>query len=246
MRVKEIMVVGAVTIAGGESIVNAARLMQAENVGMLVVGNGGTVHGVITDRDLVVRCIGKGHGPDRCKVSDHLTAPAMSVDLEADVIEAARLMRERQIKRLPVMERGQLAGVISLTDVAQAFDQPLHDILFGTGRPRVSPQSTLVGRVSHYFTNLGVAGITLSAPLHKGDLAHFSGRSTRMSFKVDSMEINHRKVDAAYPGDDVAVKVPGRARPGDYVYVEAPVRAGAQGEPQAAGVGPAATGGSHR
>jgi putative protease len=84
----------------------------------------------------------------------------------------------------------------------------------------------LVGRVSHYYTDLGVAALKLEAPLHKGDHLHIAGRTTDLSLTLDSVEINRKKVEVAYAGDDVAMKVPSRVRPGDSVYVETPPRQG--------------------
>jgi CBS domain-containing protein len=224
MKTKDIMVVGVVTTGGDDSVTAAARLMRVQNVGMLVVGNGSKTEGVVTDRDLLVRCVAENHAPSQCKVSAHMTAPVIAVDAELDVLQTAKLLREKGIKRVAVTEDGKLAGVLSLTDIAQAMDEPLHDVLFGAGKPRKAPVSYFVGKVNHYFTNLGVGGVSLEAPLRTGDRVHVVGHTTSMSFTVDSLEVNHRKTDAAYPGDDIAIKVPSRVRPGDRVYVEAAPR----------------------
>ena len=224
MRVRDTMVVGAVTIRGDESVDRAAVLMREQNVGMLVVSGGQRMEGVITDRDLIVRCTGENHTPSGCKVSGHMTSPVTSVDAEADLLYAARLIRDKGIKRLPVTEGSSLTGVLSLTDIAQALDQPLHDVLFGTGKPRRVPVAVLVGRVSHYYTIPIVAALKLEAPLHKGDHLHITGRTTDISLTLDSVEINKTKVEVAYAGDDVAIKVPSRVRPGDSVYVETAAR----------------------
>jgi CBS domain-containing protein len=220
MKVKDIMAVGAVTIAGGDSVASAARLMRDQKVGMLVVGDGQELQGLVTDRDLLIRCVSEGHRPAECKVSGHMSSPVVTMDAEADVLDAAQVLREKCIKRLPVMEGGILAGVLSLTDVAQAFDRPLHDVLFGTGRLRQAPASVYVGRVDHYYSHLGVGGLALVAAIHRGDRARIVGHTTNLAFAVDSLEIDHRQVEAAYPGDEVALKVPGRVRHGDAVYIE--------------------------
>ncbi len=224
MKVKDVMVIGAVTIGADETVAQAAALMREQGVGMLVVSAGPRMEGVITDRDLIVRCTSHNHAPSSCKVSEHMTAPVESVDAETDLLQAARLLREKGIKRLPVTEGKALTGVLSLTDIAQALDQPLHDVLFGTGKPRRVPVAMLAGRVSHYYTLLTVAALKLEAPLRKGDQLHIAGRTTDLSFKLDSMEIHKKKAEVAYPGDDVAIKVPSRVRPGDAVYVESPAR----------------------
>ncbi len=81
----------------------------------------------------------------------------------------------------------------------------------------------LIGRVSRYYSNLGVAGLSLTAPLHKGNRIRIVGRSyttspTDVEQTVDSMEIEHHQVDDAGPEDAVAVKVSEKVREGDYVF----------------------------
>ena len=82
----------------------------------------------------------------------------------------------------------------------------------------------LIGRVSHYYSNIGVAGLGLTEPLHKGDRIHIVGHSygttspTDVEQTVDSMEIEHHQVDDAVPGDAVAVKVSEKVREGDDVF----------------------------
>ena len=82
----------------------------------------------------------------------------------------------------------------------------------------------LIGRVSHYYSKLGVAGLTLTEPLHKGDRIHIVGHSygttspTDVEQTVDSMEIEHRQVDDAGPEDAVAVEVSEKVREGDDVF----------------------------
>ena len=80
----------------------------------------------------------------------------------------------------------------------------------------------LIGRVSHYYSNLGVAGLSLTEPLHKGDRIHIVGHSyttspTDVEQTVDSMEIEHHQVEDAGPEDAVAVKVSEKVREGDDV-----------------------------
>ncbi len=77
----------------------------------------------------------------------------------------------------------------------------------------------LVGKVTHYFSRLGVAVIRLSEPLGKGERIHIFGHTTDMAQKVDSMEIDHERVEIARPGDSVAIRVVERVRDNDEVYV---------------------------
>ncbi len=219
MRVSDCMVFGAVTIEGGHPVSEAAQVMADEGVGMLVVGDERKAQGIITDRDIVVRCVSQGHGSDTCAVASHMTAPLTTISPDASPLDAAHLMRQKHIKRLPVEEAGVMTGVVSITDITQAMDQPLHDLLFGGGRTRKVPTSVFAGTLTHYFTKMGVAALDLEHPLHVGDRIHIVGHTTDLEQQVESLEIDHQQVDAAYSGDNVAVRVEARGRVGDAVYI---------------------------
>lgn len=218
MQVKDVMVYGAVMIEPRASVADAAALMASEDVGMLVVGRGDTAEGVITDRDLLVRCVGEGEMPDSRLVSEYLSAPVISVGPDVDIVEASHAMRERHVRRLPVVKGGKLLGVISHTDIIQSFGQVMYDLMYGAGEVRHMPAAGLTGRVTHYYGHRGVAVVDLIAPVHQGDKVHFVGRTTDFGQAVGSMEIDHKPVSDAFPGDDVAIKVESRVRTGDRLY----------------------------
>ena len=75
----------------------------------------------------------------------------------------------------------------------------------------------LVGEVRHYFSKVGVAVLDLTGPLHEGDTVHIVGHTTDIEEPVESMEVEHRHIDVAMPGDDVALKAVGKVREGDRV-----------------------------
>ena len=77
---------------------------------------------------------------------------------------------------------------------------------------------TLIGRVVHYFSRIGVAALSLEAPLRTGDRIHIVGSTTDLEQPVESMETENRKIDVAEAGSDVAIKVRDRVREGDQVY----------------------------
>ena len=76
----------------------------------------------------------------------------------------------------------------------------------------------LVGKVTHYFGNIGVAAVQLTGTLVVGDQIHIKGHTTDFSQTVDSLEVEHQKVSKAGPGDDVAFKITDKARTGDQVF----------------------------
>jgi len=83
-----------------------------------------------------------------------------------------------------------------------------------------SPEEA-IGTVTHYFTHLGVAAVSLTAPLKVGDRIHIQGHTTDLVQDVTSMEVEHARVREAAPGDDVALKVADHVREHDRVYREA-------------------------
>ena len=136
MQVRDLMKKGVVTIDPQETIKVAAEKMRNANIGCLVVTNTTTVKGIITDRDLAVRCVGYGHNPQQCPVSHHMSSPVTSTTPDADVLGTLEVMTTKMVKRLPVIEDGHLVGMVSFSDVAAALDQPMHELLIGMGAVR--------------------------------------------------------------------------------------------------------------
>lgn len=119
MQVRDLMNPGVVSIAPGESAALAARLMSRHNVGSLpVCGEDGHLRGIVTDRDVVTRCIAAEEDPAQTPARDIMTRNCTVVSPEADLREAARLMSARQVRRLPVVDKGKLVGMVSLGDLA--------------------------------------------------------------------------------------------------------------------------------
>jgi signal-transduction protein with cAMP-binding, CBS, and nucleotidyltransferase domain len=218
MQVRDVMVYGAVTIEAAASVSDAAALMAKEDVGMLVVGGESKVEGVITDRDLLVRCVGEGEMPDSRSVGEYMSSPAVTIGPEVDLMDAAHMLREKNVQRMPVTQGGKLIGVISYTDIAQSFGRVMNDLMFGAGEVRHMPAAVMVGHVVHYYNHVGAAVLDLVMPLHKGDHLRLVGHTTSFKQVAGSMEIGHKPVTAAFPGDDVAMRVERRVRAGDRVY----------------------------
>ncbi|MBR7827993.1 CBS domain-containing protein [Actinospica sp. MGRD01-02] len=117
VTVSEIMADTPITARPTTSIAEVARIMRDEDVGVVLIGEGTDLIGLVTDRDLVVRSLAGGLGPDtpvRQACSDQL----WSVAPETEVVRAAELMRKAAVRRLPVVEDGKAVGVVSLGDIA--------------------------------------------------------------------------------------------------------------------------------
>lgn len=120
MKIREIMTNPAIRINQEEPVSVAARLLARYNVGSLPVCTGeGKLCGVVTDRDLVTRCMASGILPEKTTVGEIMTRGVVTVRPDVDTVTAARLMAERQIRRLPVVENGRLCGMVSLGDLAE-------------------------------------------------------------------------------------------------------------------------------
>ena len=121
MRVRDFMSPCVVSIAPEESAALAARLIARHNVGALpVCGADGALRGMVTDRDIVLRCVAAEENPARTRVADIMTRRCAAVSPDEDPRAAARLMAERQVRRLPVVEAGRVVGVVSLGDLARS------------------------------------------------------------------------------------------------------------------------------
>lgn len=124
MKVKDIMTARVIPIEPGETVEVAARMLTRYNVGALPVCTaGGKVCGVLTDRDIVTRCLAAGRVPARTKVREVMTAQVVSVKPDMEAAVAAHLMGSQQVRRLPVVENGHLCGMLSLGDVATRGDE---------------------------------------------------------------------------------------------------------------------------
>ena len=119
MKLRDIMAHPVVRIHPEESVAVAARILARYNIGLLpVCGGDGRVCGVVTDRDLVTRCIASGRQPASTQVREVMTTQVVAVRPDMDAAAAAQLMGMQQIRRLPVVENGRLCGMISLGDLA--------------------------------------------------------------------------------------------------------------------------------
>ena len=119
MKLRDVMSNPVIRIHPDESVAVAARTLNRYNIGALpVCGSDGRVCGLITDRDIVTRCLAAGRSPASTAVRDVMTSKVISArpDMEANL--AAGLMGREQIRRLPVMENGKLCGMVSLGDLA--------------------------------------------------------------------------------------------------------------------------------
>jgi len=119
MQVKDVMTRGAQCVGPDDTLQQAARKMKDLDVGPLPVCDHDKLAGMLTDRDIVVRAVAEGRDPATTRVRDVMTPGVCACFEEDDVGEAAKLMREKQIRRLVVLNRDKrVAGIVSLGDLA--------------------------------------------------------------------------------------------------------------------------------
>ena len=123
MKISEIMSERVVTIDQREPVIAAARLLKRMNLGALpVTDRSGKLVGMLTDRDIVVRCVAAGGNAREMTVGDIMSRGVVTASPDSEVSDAARRMGRGQVRRLPVVESGKLVGMLSLADMARRCD----------------------------------------------------------------------------------------------------------------------------
>ena len=117
MNVREVMTTNPRTVSPNDTIQIAARIMKEEDTGVVPVVDNGRAVGVVTDRDIVVRAVADGSQPNK-PVREIATIDIVCATPDMSTREATKIMSERQIRRLPVVEGDRLVGIVSLGDIA--------------------------------------------------------------------------------------------------------------------------------
>lgn len=120
MELQQIMTSPAISVEPEESVAVAARTLERYNIGAVpVCGPDGKLRGMLTDRDLVIRCIASGMDPEKTQVKQIMTSQVVSAAPGMDTAVAAHLMGSKKVRRLPVVDNGILKGMVSLGDISQ-------------------------------------------------------------------------------------------------------------------------------
>lgn len=118
MRIGDLMTRNVATVRPDSSVSEAAKLMSQHNVGSIPVCEGNRIVGILTDRDITLRNVAAGANPDQTKVRDIMSTDLVTGNPQMDIHEAAHIMAQRQIRRLPVVENGNLVGIVAIGDIA--------------------------------------------------------------------------------------------------------------------------------
>ncbi len=118
MKVRELMTTDVVTCTPSTPVSEVAKILLQNDIGSLPVVENNRLTGVVTDRDIVIRCIARGIDPSKTTASECMTKNPVTITPNTDAHEASRLMADEQVRRLPVVENGNLIGMCSLGDLA--------------------------------------------------------------------------------------------------------------------------------
>jgi CBS domain-containing protein len=143
MKVRELMTKQPTTVEPDAKLGEVATLMKQEDCGSIPVVEGGRLVGIVTDRDIVVRGVASGKDPKNQRVSEVMSADPVSIGPDEDVTAAEKVMGDRQIRRLPVVEGGKLVGIIVTAQIARAGN----DESVGETLKEISEPTS--GRASH-------------------------------------------------------------------------------------------------
>ncbi len=139
MKVSELMNSNVVTIKSDDTVSHAASLLARHNIGVLpVCASDGRLRGIVTDRDIVLRCVAGEYQAEETLARDIMTRGIACVSPEDDIRAATHLMSEEQVRRLPVVDGGKVVGMISLADIARqnSFDMEASRALCDISTPR--------------------------------------------------------------------------------------------------------------
>lgn len=146
MLVREAMSSDVKTVAPDATIREAARLMGEHDIGALPVSDGVRLAGMVTDRDIAVRAVAIGRGPDT-PVSEVMTLDVLYCHEDEDIGTIAENLAEKQVRRLPVVDTDKkLIGIISLADIADARADEAGEALEGITRPGGERSQSIEGR----------------------------------------------------------------------------------------------------
>lgn len=118
-QVRELMTQNLQTCPAGTTLDAAAKTMRDADIGdVLVLADDGTVCGVVTDRDITVRAVAEGHDASTVRLDEICSHDLVSVGPDTAAEDAAKIMRDRAVRRLPVIEEGKAVGIVSIGDLA--------------------------------------------------------------------------------------------------------------------------------
>jgi len=123
-KARDIMTGDAECIGENETLADAARKMRDLDVGSLpICGDDNRLKGMVTDRDIVIKCVAEGRDPAASVAGELATGKPVTIGADDSVEEVLRTMKQHKVRRLPVIDGHELVGVVSQGDVARNIDE---------------------------------------------------------------------------------------------------------------------------
>ncbi len=122
VSIREVMTKDPITIEESATVVDAAKAMQRADVGPALITRNGELAGIITDRDIAVRVVAEGQDPNSVQALDIASTDLVTLSPDDDAGDAVKLMTEKNIRRLPIVEGNRPVGIVSLGDLAVSLD----------------------------------------------------------------------------------------------------------------------------
>ncbi|MDH5811881.1 MAG: CBS domain-containing protein [Candidatus Methanomethylicaceae archaeon] len=116
-KVRDVMTKNVVKSDKESTIYDLAKLMDQYRIGCIVIAENDKPIGIVTERDIIAKCLAKELSPREVKAKDIMSSPVISIEPDVEILEAAKVMVSRMIRRLPVVENNKLVGIITTSDM---------------------------------------------------------------------------------------------------------------------------------
>lgn len=152
IKVEDIMTKDVVTLPETASAREVAIAMSGKKIGSIIVTSNGNPIGIITERDLIERVLAKGLDPDKVLAKDIMSSPLFVIDPKVGIMEAAKKMALLNIRRLVVVEKGKMVGIVTSSDVLSAAPEMI-EILIESTRERLMMRKEELETMAGYCDN---------------------------------------------------------------------------------------------
>ncbi len=120
---RDIMVSKVITITRDSTVEEAVKLMNEHEIGCLIVTDNQKAIGIVTERDLMKRILARSEETKRIKVKEVMSTPLISIEPNVEIGDASRLMFQKNIKKMPIVKKDELLGLVTLTDILRIQPQ---------------------------------------------------------------------------------------------------------------------------
>ena len=156
LKIEDLMVKDVITVRPEETVWKAVELMNRQEIGCLVVVKNEETVGIVTERDILGRVVLGSKNPVKTKISEIMTRPLVVGKPDLEVIDAARRMFKRGIKKLPIVEGGYLVGLVTLTDLVYSQEILVEMVRILEKLSVEKPPKRLAKVIDHYHRIIGI------------------------------------------------------------------------------------------